>query len=146
MPALRICVEVAMSCMRYGLSSMLRIQDEYVDYINRVVEELKGDDSVVAVAVFGSVVKTNRKPNDIDLLVVFRDKVNHELLSNVNKKYRDPPLDITPVLVSDLNKFRTLWLEIYFRGVILYDKDNVLTSKLEAWKKKIEELSGTELK
>jgi predicted nucleotidyltransferase len=125
---------------------MARIQTLYVDYINKIVEELKREDSIVAVAVFGSVVKTERKPNDIDLLIVFRGEVNQGLLDSLREKYRDPPLHMFPRLVSDLNRFSTLWLEVYFRGVVLYDKDGILASKLEAWKKKIEELMGEELK
>jgi predicted nucleotidyltransferase len=125
---------------------MACIQSKYVEYVNKIVEELKRDDSVVAVAVFGSVVKSKRKPNDIDLLVVFKGKVNHDLLGGLKEKYKDPPLHLFPKLISDLNKFTTLWLEIYFRGVVLYDKDNALTGKLEAWKRRIEELVGVELK
>jgi predicted nucleotidyltransferase len=125
---------------------MVRIQSKYVGYINSVVEELKKDDGVVAIAVFGSVVKTRRKPNDIDIFVLFRDKVNRELIYNIKEKYRDPPVDLFSRTISDLNRFTTLWLELYFRSVVLYDKDGILMSKLEAWKRKIEELTGTELK
>jgi predicted nucleotidyltransferase len=125
---------------------MVRIQSKYVRYINSIAEELKRDDGVVAIAVLGSVVKTRRRPNDIDILVVFRDTVNHKLLDSIREKYRDPPLHLFPRTLSDLNRFSTLWLEVYFRGVILYDRDGVLMSKLEAWKRKIEELTGTELK
>jgi predicted nucleotidyltransferase len=123
-----------------------RIQEAYVEYVNKVAEELKQDNNIVSIAVFGSVVKTMRKPNDIDILVVFRDKINRELLNSISEKYRNPPLHLFPRLPDDLDKFNTLWLEIYFRGVVLYDKDNVLMSKMEAWKRKIEELTGIELK
>jgi predicted nucleotidyltransferase len=125
---------------------MVHIQDEYVGYISGIAEELKRDDGVVAIAVFGSVVKTRRKPNDIDLLVVFRDKINRELLDSISEKYKNLPLHLFPILPDDLSRFTTLWLEIYFRGVVIYDKDGILMSKLEAWKRKIEELTGTELK
>jgi predicted nucleotidyltransferase len=125
---------------------MTHIQDAYVEYINKIAEELKQDNDVMAIAVFGSVVKTNRKPNDIDVLIVFRDRVKQEILDNIRDKYRDPPLHIFARVVNDLNRFTTLWLEVYFRGVVLYDKDRILTSKLEAWKRKIEELTGEELK
>jgi predicted nucleotidyltransferase len=124
---------------------MTHIQDAYVEYINKIAEELKQDNDVMAIAVFGSVVKTNRKPNDIDMLIVFRDRVKQEILDNIKDKYRDPPLHIFARVVNDLNRFTTLWLEIYFRGVVLYDKDGILMSKLEAWKRKIEKLLGKEL-
>jgi predicted nucleotidyltransferase len=127
------------------LSSTLRIQEEYAEYISGVVGELKRDDSVVAVAVFGSVVKTSRRPNDIDILVVFKDRVNRELLDSIREKYRDPPLHFFPRTLSDLNVFSTLWLEIYFRGVVLYDRDGALMSRLEKWRRRVEELTGSEL-
>jgi predicted nucleotidyltransferase len=125
---------------------MPRIHPGYVDYVNKVVEDLKSDKSVVAVAVFGSIVKEKRKkPRDVDLMVVFKDRVNKDLLDALKQKYTDPPLHFFPRLVSDLKKFNALLFEIHFRGVILYDADGSFTRKLRAWKRKMEKMSGATL-
>ena len=112
------------------------------EYIIEIVEELKKIEEVDGVVLFGSIVKGNYNDlSDIDLLIIvkgdtykftkklwgLRKKTMHyeEKFMEEGKYYRLSPLVLRD---TDLKKFSPFYFDIVDYGIILYEKNKVVTT------------------
>ena len=111
------------------------------NYLLRFIEKTKEFKEVLGVALFGSVARgTYHKYSDIDLFIVISNKTPAivERLYSVRSELheyedmflkKDLYLYVSPVIVDveELNKFRPLYLDIAREGIILFEKEEVLS-------------------
>lgn len=111
------------------------------EYLYRFVEKIKKFDDVSGVAIFGSVARgTYHKYSDIDLLIVVTKK-NLQVIEKLYKirselhEYEDRFLKkdiylyVSPMIIDkgELNVFRPLYLDIAKEGIILFERDSILS-------------------
>ncbi len=111
------------------------------EYLYNFAEKIKKFDDVIGAAIFGSVARgTYRKYSDIDLFIVVADKTPRviEKLYSVRSElheYEDRFLKkglylyISPLIVAreDLASFRPIYIDIARDGIILFERDSVLS-------------------
>ena len=111
-------------------------------YIIEIVEELKKIEEVDGIVLFGSIVKGNYNDlSDVDLLIIIegdiyrfvkklwgiRKKTMHyeEKFMEEGKYYRFSPLVLHD---TDLKKFSPFYFDIVDYGIIMYEKNKVVTT------------------
>src|SRR2546426_11672396 len=109
-------------------------------------------DSLEGVVLFGSVAKGNwRKESDIDLLLVVKGWEERKAWERIDELYALkarlalslehsacvnqgfwPAIHHVPLSPEELKEFRTLYLDISFDGVILFDRDGVMKGFMDS--------------
>ncbi|MHB1439891.1 MAG: nucleotidyltransferase domain-containing protein [Cuniculiplasma sp.] len=124
----------------------LGMKKELRNYVNHFVSAAAADMHVQGVMLFGSVAKrTFSKCSDTDLLIVVdgRGISNFEKIEGIIKaqeEHRKPLVDagfnlrISPLMMSsdDLNSFRPIYIDFLEDGVILFERNCVLTDFLNS--------------
>lgn len=79
---------------------------------------------ILDVIIFGSSVKGKLNPNDIDICIIFREKIDTDLLNNLNKKFENIHFSC---LTSDdfFKKPHALIKTLLFEGVSLINKKRI---------------------
>lgn len=127
----------------------LDINDELKGYIGRFVDRIKGLDYVLGALLYGSAAKgAYNEYSDIDVLVLTKQTgKGHlaELMSIAASMKEDAgklmdkglPSLISPILLSveDLKTFRPFYLDVADYGVVLYEKEYVLSDFIYKIKK-----------
>ncbi len=124
-----------------GKKLLFSITNPFVrDYIQAYVSELKKDEKVFGIVLFGSVANgTWNKYSDIDLFVIIDGDplgVIHET-NEIDKKLKVMQeklfdlglgLYVSPLVVDmrNLKEFRPIYLEIIDKGIILYEKNSAV--------------------
>lgn len=124
---------------------LLQLQDEILQYITAFVSVMQKYNDVLGILLFGSVAKrTYGKFSDIDMLVVVQNSpgkyfdLAHEAISGLSS-FREKLskislfLYLSPTVISagDLLEFKPIFLDIADFGIILYEKDEILTNAIE---------------
>ena len=78
----------------------LKLRKKLKNYLN--------NKSIIDILVIGSAIKSKFKPNDLDLIVLFRDNSgsSENLLYNIKKSIEIPNLHIEPLFIDDIFKSR----------------------------------------
>lgn len=123
----------------------IRLKRELRNYINAFVSKAAADESVVGLLLFGSVAKGNfTSSSDIDVLVVVDSKSIPEQFERITKiidgieEKRKPLIEmglhlrLAPMLLpaSELKYFRPIYLEFLEDGVVLFERNEVLSDFL----------------
>ncbi|MEM3178037.1 MAG: nucleotidyltransferase domain-containing protein [Candidatus Micrarchaeaceae archaeon] len=130
----------------------LDIDNELKAYIESFSERLRQTDCVLGLLLFGSVAKgrSYNKYSDIDLLVVVRDKKDiwgtmeriHKIKGELAQQSKELaakqlPMFISPIVIDEkeLNAFKPIYLDFLDYGIVLFEKQNVLTDFLNEMRK-----------
>ena len=120
---------------------MSALDKDVKEYVYNFVEKIKRFDGVLGVALFGSVARgTYHKYSDIDLFIVVTEKtprIIEELYSVRSElhEYEDRFLEkdlflyVSPIIVGkrELTSFRPIYIDIARDGVILFEKESILS-------------------
>lgn len=131
--------------------SMLVLDPDIRAYISEYVRILSTYDGVLGVMLFGSLAKgTWTEYSDIDLFIVvngdpldYMHKTNQidKKLEEIQKKLfkRGLSLYVSPLILNrhQLDEFRMIYLEFLMYGVILYERDSILSHFIGALNKRI---------
>lgn len=135
----------------------LVLKQEIRSYINEFVGETASNRDVKGVMLFGSVARNSYSSySDIDLLIVLNGRaLEHfesinDLIEGVDH-LRKPlmklglHLRINPMLLSekDLHSFRPIYIAFAEEGIVLYEKNEVLTNFISEVKREVAYESGT---
>jgi hypothetical protein len=135
----------------------------YADYkpvLQRLVQVLKNEceNELVSVVLYGSVARgTAMKSSDIDLIIVIEDtvvrkkwkykfieierRIRSEFQGMINKGFS---VEFRPVVIHarEIWNIKYLFIDITVEGIILYDKDNCMKTRLDALRKRLRELGS----
>ncbi len=120
------------------------LEEELKEYITKIVDELKKNEEVEGVVLFGSVAKGNyNNLSDVDIMIVITGDVYkftkklwdlrkkilpyEEKFIEKDKYYRFSPLILRD---SELTTFRPLYFDIADYGIILYERGKIVTDFL----------------
>ncbi len=116
------------------------------NYVLAFAEKLSREESIYGALLFGSVARNSfKKYSDIDIMIIIGDKPFNYYVRYIHKTInqiensrkrlvdKDLHLYISPLLIKkqDLNEFMPLYLDMLEDGIILYQKNNILSSFLE---------------
>jgi predicted nucleotidyltransferase len=93
---------------------------------------LKKENDLEDIVVFGSMARKKTKPNDIDIALIFRDKVNKNLKQIISKKIKNS--HVIELTLKNISK-QTLWKTLLHEGISI--KYNKKISVLFGFKTKI---------
>ena len=127
----------------------LSLPDDVRRYVAAFVDSVSKEEGVLGLLLFGSVARgTYNKNSDIDILMVVKeDKIKYYDIENEAKmrveKLREPLLQrgchlriSTTVLdIEDIKKFHPIYIHFLLDGVILYEKNFMLTDFLNSIRK-----------
>ena len=94
----------------------------------RLKNKIKQHPEIDDIILFGSLVRGKEKPNDIDILIIFKDKINKEIELEIKKTFKEK--------ISIISKTKKLVLEESFdaRESILFEGKSFLDDKTLAEK------------
>lgn len=79
----------------------------------------KKNKNILDVVLFGSSVRGKLKPNDIDLCIIFKDKVDHHFITGINSKFEN--LHISALTIDNFfAKPHTLIRTLLLEGISLF--------------------------
>jgi predicted nucleotidyltransferase len=93
---------------------------------------LKQKQELMDIVIFGSVARKKTKPNDVDVALIFRNKIDKELKQKLAKKIKNS--HITELTLKNISK-QTLWKTLLHEGISI--KYNKKTSTMFGFKTKI---------
>lgn len=135
----------------------------YMDYkpvLARLIEVLceKCKNELVSVVLYGSVARgTAQRSSDVDLIVVIEDWVKRsewkykfiEIEYQIRKEFKHLltegfSIEFRPVILhkKEIWNIKYLFIDITVEGIILYDKDNCMKTRLDALRKRLKELGS----
>jgi predicted nucleotidyltransferase len=104
--------------------------------LSKIAKKIRSDD-IVDIILFGSSAKGKKDPKDIDISVIFRNKINLELNGKINEEYekKDLNVHVSSLTVDDFfTKPISLMRSIFFEGISLLNKKRILENYgLTAW-------------
>ena len=98
------------------------MQKELSTYLK---EKIRGIDlkNIENIFLFGSAVKGKEFPEDIDICIVFKDKVHKEILSGIEHKLKEHKVHISSLTVNDFfKKPHPLAKTIFLEGLNIFNR------------------------
>jgi len=130
--------KISLSLLRKKLNSSIHFKA-----LEKFLKELKKNESVLGVILFGSLAKGEFLPHsDIDILVIFKNRVSF-LENNLELRRLDNSGLIEPfgygyeqlkIMLKEINPF--IW-DIFEEGLLLYAKENKKIKLLETLRDKV---------
>lgn len=139
------------------------IKEEYIEYINQIVDSLKSrlGDGLISVVLYGSVARGDAgEGSDVDLLVVsdlfkdpygdrfrlFQEIENSLLLSEARRRLKrlgfGTLISPVPLTREEIKGNPPILLDILVDGLILYDKDGFMEKHLRELDAKLKALNA----
>ncbi|MBI2148490.1 nucleotidyltransferase domain-containing protein [Candidatus Woesearchaeota archaeon] len=93
---------------------------------NKIKNLIKNNDNLLDIMVFGSLIRGKYKPNDIDILILFRDNVDKDLEYKIRKQ-----LAFYYSNVSVISKTEKTLFDVAFdaRESILFEGESIISGK-----------------
>jgi len=96
--------------------------------LNKSLKKYLFLDEIDDIILFGSLLKGKDKPNDIDLLIIFKEKINKNLEFELRKKLKDP-YQINSITKKELDGDNFIAKEgLYLEGYSFFKKDYLSNS------------------